>query len=176
MNHLNILQWNVQSFTTKKAELSNYLLSNNIHVAILQETWLKPGETQNIPSYSISRVDRNDGYGGIAILIHNTLSWKPISKLPVTPSSLHFMGVTILNFSQPIHIYNLYCTSSNIDPKIWGSIFSYDSGLSLLSGDFNAKHPSWSSDNRHVIRGTQIFNLYNSSQFTLLNDGANTTV
>jgi len=77
INPFNILQWNVRSLIDRLPTL-HYVLSNNkCSIALLSETWLSPCRSINIPNYASYRSDRQDGYGGAAILIHNSLRSRP---------------------------------------------------------------------------------------------------
>lgn len=72
--NVNIVQWNAQSLQPKLEEFKCLLLQEKIHVALISETWLREDVFVNINSYSIYRRDREDSYGGVAIVAHNSLS------------------------------------------------------------------------------------------------------
>lgn len=68
--NLNLLIWNSQSLIPKKDETFNFLKNNNVHVALISETWLKARSVIGHPDFNCYRRDRpNDGHGGVAILI-----------------------------------------------------------------------------------------------------------
>lgn len=70
MDHTtNILQWNCRSLTSKKSDVTYLINKYNPAVLAFQETWLKPGFQFRLSSYVCLREDRNDGYGGVALLI-----------------------------------------------------------------------------------------------------------
>lgn len=79
INPINILQWNVRSLTARLPTLHYALSSNKCYIALLSETWLLPTRSINIPNYASYRSDRQDGYGGAAILIHNSLRSRSVT-------------------------------------------------------------------------------------------------
>ena len=48
-----IIQWNARSIAKNKEPLQYFMHTENIVVACMQETWLKPGQYLNIPGYNI---------------------------------------------------------------------------------------------------------------------------
>lgn len=70
---INILQWNAQSLKPKLIAFRELLIKENIHVAILSETWLDSEDKVNISGYNVYRRDRFDSYGGIAIVVHKSI-------------------------------------------------------------------------------------------------------
>jgi hypothetical protein len=86
-NHLafnfNILQWNVRSLTARLPSLQNLLSVHKCSIAIISEIWILPSRLLYIPNFKIFRIDRPDGYGDVAIAIHNSFKTKliPIDDL-----------------------------------------------------------------------------------------------
>lgn len=68
---LNILQWNARSAVANKTTLEKFLFDQNVHIALISETWFKPGVFVNFPGYNIIRDDRTDGKTGVAIFFKN---------------------------------------------------------------------------------------------------------
>jgi uncharacterized membrane protein len=79
VNTTNILQWNVRSLIARLPTLQYLLSYNKCSIALLSETWLLPTRLFNIPDFSFLRSDRQDGYGGAAVLVHNSLRSRFIS-------------------------------------------------------------------------------------------------
>lgn len=68
-NTLNIIQWNAQSIVSNRLVLTNFLYNNNIHIAIISETWLKPiNQNFKIRGYNIERNDIGNKHNGVAII------------------------------------------------------------------------------------------------------------
>jgi len=96
INNINILQWNVKSLSVRLPSLQ-YLLSNfKCSIALLSKTWLLPSKHLNIPHFKIYRSDRHDGYGGAAIVIHNSLKSKLIPIDPATKNSFILSKIALL--------------------------------------------------------------------------------
>ncbi|KAF9411756.1 hypothetical protein HW555_009547 [Spodoptera exigua] len=65
--------WNCQSIRPKSHSLELYLSQEKIHIAVLSETWLEPESSFRISEYNTYRLDREDGYGGVAIMTHRSV-------------------------------------------------------------------------------------------------------
>ena len=66
VHSLKILQWNANGIGNKKEELKELLARLGIHVALLQESKLRPhSKTPSFPGYTTLRVDRPSGDGGV---------------------------------------------------------------------------------------------------------------
>lgn len=81
---LNIISWNAQSISnrSKQTEFALLLKQHNIHIACLQETYLKNTSKIYIEGYLIHRNNRGshggEGGGGVAILIKKDLKHQVI--------------------------------------------------------------------------------------------------
>lgn len=180
-NPINILQWNVRSLSARLPSLLNLLSLHRCSVALLSETWLLPSHSINIPNFVSFRSDRHDGYGEVAIVIHNSLKSRPISLDVVTKNSfldlkIDLVGAEVFlpNSSSSYFLWSCYIPSdTNIPPNIWHSLFSLIRHNSLLGGDFNAFHPAWGSHSASR-RGNFIYDNISSLGLCFLNDGSAT--
>ncbi|CAH2091703.1 unnamed protein product [Euphydryas editha] len=172
--NINILQWNAQSLKPKIPSFEILLNRDKIHLAVVSETWMDPSSHMNLPGYKIFRQDRSDGYGGVAIICHNSLQTFRIS-CPVSNSGIEIIAIKILNCKLIHNIVSIYCPSSiRTVQSDWDGIFSQFSTNTLIAGDFNAHHHNWS--NRNDTRGSQIFDSSLDNNFFLLNTGKVTRV
>lgn len=71
--NLKICQWNCRSAIANKTNLEHLLEDNKVDVALLSETWFKPGRYVAFSGYNVERNDRHDGHGGVAILIKTSI-------------------------------------------------------------------------------------------------------
>ncbi|KAL4082746.1 hypothetical protein QTP88_029642 [Uroleucon formosanum] len=127
--------------------------------------------------------DRRDGYGGSAIIVHNSLRSRPVSILEATRNNfLHFkmdiVGAVVFlpNSSSSLTIWSCYIPSdSNIPAMVWDSLLSLVRQNSFLGGDFNAFHPVGVS---HTLsrRGNLIYDTICSLGLCILNNGSPTHV
>lgn len=113
-NTLRILYWNANSLSEKVFELYEYMQTNQMDIACLSETFLKP--IQNIhrhPHYVIYRLDRDEAIrgGGVAIIIKKTLKHELIRSLNM--SILECIGITVqINEQSSVKIYSIYLPGS----------------------------------------------------------------
>ena len=110
---LTIGEWNVQSLYNKIEQMRHVLdaRGNNIHILGITETWLNNCHTNcqiAIQGYSIERHDRAEGIGGgVAVYIHNSVSYKLIWRMLNTCWLPHYTahqmqqwhGIMTLTFS-----------------------------------------------------------------------------
>ncbi|KAF9415538.1 hypothetical protein HW555_006857 [Spodoptera exigua] len=73
--------WNAQSLKPKLEEFKLLLLQERVHIALISETWLAPEVILNISKYNVYRRDRDDSYGGIAIITHESIKAQELSSL-----------------------------------------------------------------------------------------------
>ena len=76
-----VIQWNCNGLRGCAKPLAEFLHSNHVKIACLQETKLKVGSKDpSLPGYAIVRRDRPGGGcgGGVAILVHHSVDYMPI--------------------------------------------------------------------------------------------------
>lgn len=101
---LNIIQWNAQSIKTKLTSFEHLLSTDKIHIAALCETWLDSNFHFRIKEYNVFRKDRQDGYGGVAIVTHRSIRAQ-FKDLKSSNPGIEVICVKILNLS----IFRTYC-------------------------------------------------------------------
>lgn len=172
--NLNIVQWNAQSLKPKLEEFKCLLLQEKIHIALISETWLGEDVYVNINQYNIIRRDREDSYGGIAIVAHNSINLQEVQVSTVSPG-IELLSIQLNNCGFIKYIILVYCPSSvHTTQADWDNIFSLFSNNCLIVGDFNAHHTNWSYKNDS--RGKQIFDSALEFSFTSLNTGQPTRI
>lgn len=166
---LNIIQWNCQSLLPKIHDLGSYLINDNIHICILSETWLAPDRQLNVTGYSVFRKDRNDGYGGLAILIHNTIDCR-LKTLTTNYNNIDILCVELLSSCKLKYIIGVYSSSSvSVSGKDYEELFSHFSQKTLIAGDFNAHHSAWSYTTD--TRGRLLSDASLGCNYSFLNNG-----
>ena len=70
---LKLAHINIRSCRNKEVEISLFLKENDIDIFTLNETWLKNNFKFDIPHYNITRKDRLNRQGGVAILVRNDI-------------------------------------------------------------------------------------------------------
>lgn len=78
MEHINILQLNIQSINNILDLLEKLLITYNIDIALIQEAWTKSNQKIKIKSYNTLLNSRTDNRGGgTAIIIKNCYPFFP---------------------------------------------------------------------------------------------------
>lgn len=173
--NLNIIQWNAQSIRPKLCEFENLLIQDKIHIAVLSETWLQPDSYFKVKDYNVFRKDRNDSYGGVAILTHKSIKSQICQNLLNSNSGIEIIHVKVYNCNQIENVISIYCPPSvNTSQSDWDQLFLQINNKTLLLGDFNGHHTNWS--NKIDSRGKQIFDALIGSSFVSLNNGDHTRI
>lgn len=166
MDHLaSILQWNCQSINNKKSDLLHLINVYKPVIIALQETWIKPNSIFNVSHYFPLREDRSDSYGGVALLVNDSVSFQHI---PIT----HSVNMSIIAAS-----INNICFVSLYIPHPTSSVYNeLDTIISQLPkpifimGDFNAQHQAWGSA-KSSCYGSRILDFSELNNFCILNTG-----
>lgn len=177
MEHLNIVQWNSQSIIAHRHIFTHFLIENDIHIALLSETWLQSKHNFKVRGYQIARLDSGNSHNGVAILIHNSLQYTKIDTYfddSIQNIAIRlFYGnnkqITIISFYSPGN-----CQPSFSKSKL-NNLISSVPGPLFLAGDFNANNLAWGSTSTD-IRGREVLEVIDDNNLVILNDGQATTV
>jgi ribonuclease HI len=171
--NLNICQWNARSIKPKHREFENLLAQEKVHIIALSETWLEPDSDFTIKNYNIFRKDRDSAYGGVAILTHKSIRAKAHVGPLCTNPDIECICVKISNCSHLENFISVYCPSDvRTTQNEWDHIFSCFNRKTVILGDFNGHHSSWSY--KTETRGLQIFNSILENNYAFLNTGEHT--
>ena len=176
MDILNIVQWNAQSIISNKLLLTQFLHDNNIHIAIISETWLTPIKSFKISGYVIERNDIGNRHNGVAILINNSITYHKIDTY--SDNSLQNVCVRIIVNNRQISIVSFYCPTNctpSFDKNKFKLLVNSIPEPMIFAGDFNAHHTSWGCNSVNS-RGRDILETIDEQNLVLLNNGAATTV
>lgn len=180
---LRILQNNIQSIrpTDTREELYTSLVLNKINAALLQEIWLKKDEPFRIKNFNFITKRRKEGYGGVGILLEDTMQYEELDLPDVGP--VEAVGVKILSGFDPINLISVYLppTSRMTDEVKAGisKLFEFLGsirGESIVGADLNGHHTDWSPEFSTCARGRLVKNLLDDSPMVLINNGDPTTV
>ena len=167
-NGLIVVQWNCRGLYRKLYELKGLLTSLKPlpDVITLQETHLIEKYSPKLSGYYYYRQDKSLRSGGLAIFVRHDLS-SSLLNLPRT--SIESMGINI----NGINIINMYIPPDcHLRPRDLEFLKSYTSH-SLIVGDFNAHHYSWSSQYTNQ-RGTILNEFVNQQNFVITNQNVPT--
>ena len=166
-----IVLWNARGLNCKLNDLKNYVSTKQPQFICITETNLKAHQDPKLPNYILTRKDREDGYGGVAIFHHRAtavrqhqLSSHNGGKIGALSLEYNFQG----QWSTLIVLYN---PCKNIDEEEIAFYFDKIQNVGLLYGDLNAHHPSWQEASTSAnYTGSSLFNNLNqSTHLNLLN-------
>jgi ribonuclease HI len=181
LDNFTILQWNCRSLKARHNDISFLLTENKCQCALLSETWLLPNSRISITDYHVTRQDRIDGYGGVAIVIHKSINSK---RIPIIDNIKHLLeyhsidlvGIEVMINDKKFYLWSIYIPpSSNPSIETFNHIFSLMNRSSLIGGDFNGHHPGWGSASSD-FRGNLIFSTLSDYGFCTLNNGDATRI
>jgi hypothetical protein len=171
---LNIIQWNANSLKPKLLDLQVLLNRDKIHIAVINETWLDEDDIIKVSGYHIWRSDREDSYGGVGILTHKSVKVTPLN-ISLQNTNIEVIGVNILNVPGLRYIIHLYCPPHiNMTHTDWDQIFGMYNSETLITGDVNAHHISWSYKTDR--KGEIIYKAMFEHEFICINDGNPTRI
>ena len=168
------MQWNARSAVSNKHSLENFLLLNDIDIALISETWYKPNVNIQFSGFHVIRKDRIDGKAGVAILIRKKLPFKEINLINNFNEDICVCGAKVLIDNKYVSFLSIYrppnlVTSSND----WAHIFNQTSSPCVIGGDFNAHNGTWGSS-KNDNTGSQILNSADDLGLVILNNGSST--
>ena len=187
-----ILQLNVNGIQSSVKELSEYLVRNQISVAVIQESKLrKKSKTPAIHGYSVIRKDRprNDGVGGLLTLVEESIQYEVLdtSQIEEAPDQVHqwpfeLLGIRVKLNNNPLNVFNLYIPPVSRDRGYRPSLtplLSFSSDDSVIAGDFNAHSVGWNSalvvqDGDVEARSDSFLEEIEASEYFILNEDEQT--
>lgn len=173
-NSINILQWNSRSIRANRSSLINFLSTQFYEVIVLSETWLQPNNNFEIRGYNFVHKSRNDGYGGVGILISQDIEYEEIDittnfnpNIEACAVNLPVAGINIISIYRP--------PNSQVSQNDWQNLLDQFSSYTIFCGDFNAHHSSWGPipEDRN---GRNLMNAIENLDLVTLNDGSPTRI
>lgn len=169
-NKLNILQWNARSAVANKSSLEKALYEQNIHIALISETWFKPGKFVNFPGYNVIREDREDGKAGVAIFLKTDIYYKENHSY-YKIRNVQSCAVTVTYNENPLNIVSFYNSpTNNITSQEWFRFFESFHGSIILGGDSNCHHLAWGCSTSDT-KGRSMLDAIDDANLILLNTG-----
>lgn len=171
-----ILQWNARSAVANRESLQRELHHSNFSAAALSETWFKPRSYINFKGYSTIRADRNDGKGGVALLIRRSVPFKEVTIDRTRIVSFQICAVRIQLPTLQFTLMSVYCPPrTRILSEEWEAALRQLVPPYMICGDFNAHHTAWGCPYTDTY-GRSLMTLIENYNFVLLNDGSPTMV
>lgn len=168
---LKIIQWNARSAVANKNSLINFLITEDIDIALISETWFKRDVVYIYRGYNVIREDRDDGYSGVAILIKTGIPFERITIKKNYIQDLLACGIKI-NYKQSyLSLLSVYrCPKTKTKTEDWDKLFSQLKHPCIIGGDMNAHNSLWGSYKNDNI-GHQIVETIQNLDYVVMNNG-----
>jgi len=166
-----VLHWNIRGAINNRDTLILLVRDYDPDIICLNETFLSVNKHFHIKKYNIIRDDRDDGRGGIAILIKKGIQCNIIHTDFINrPNHCQFMALELDGLGL-VAMYNPPDITLSIETL--QRIVDIFNNTFLLVGDLNAQNMAWGSSSNN--RNGNIFEGFlESSGLVLLNDGSPT--
>jgi Reverse transcriptase (RNA-dependent DNA polymerase)/Endonuclease-reverse transcriptase len=142
-----VIVWNAQSIRGKKLEFFDFLICEEIDIALVSETWLNQSISFAHADFTTYRLDRIEGnHGGVAIFVRRSLKHNLLPSF--NTEVIETIGINVSTSRGDISFVSCYFPGSN-NSRILRSfrndldILQSIPGNYVLAGDFNARHQHW---------------------------------
>lgn len=149
----------------KDSEFSYFLHSNNIDIAIITETWLRPETKLNFTDYEIVR---HDSAGGLAIIIKKSLQFYILPSVDINNCEMLMIK---LKSNVDLTIGAIYISPSvHFSFNDLKTIFNEYSRV-ILGGDMNAKHQAWNNFTNNT-RGVRLQKFIDHNNISIISSNS----
>ena len=162
-----IIQWNVKGYTNNYNELLILIKQHSPKIIALQETHIISSTNLPIPiNYNLISLNTTNSYGGVALLIHNSIQYNPI----ILQNDFDAIGIEITSKQK----FSLLCCyiqpNRNFSNQNLENVLNNSNNSTIVCGDFNSWHQKWGSP-RSNKRGNILSNYIDNSNYICLNNG-----
>lgn len=171
------MQLNTRSLRANKTTIEALLQQESIDIGIFSETWLDPDTTAEFSRYKTYTENRSDGYGGVAIIVHQKFN---ANKRNVSIAPLEIIEVSVRFKNSEHTMVSVYIPPATNNTSLTQAIEKlfdlYANKPNVyIGGDFNAHHHLWCMHtHNNSTRGNLIAGELSQSNLILLNDGSHT--
>lgn len=168
---IRILQWNLRSIRSNGDYLKYLVSETKPHFVCLQETWLTSSLSFCIKGYHIHRLDRWDGYGGLALAVQSNIASQSVDLSDVpTLGNIQIQAVK----TETLTIVNVYIPKDALfSPAFLSTVINKINGPFIVLGDFNAQNRAWGSTFCNS-NGRALLDFILDNHLVYLNDGTAT--
>lgn len=174
INNLKFLQINIKSVNSNLEEFKNFIIKEDIDISLLSETWLRDSEPK-IKNFNFITKNRNDGYGGVALVVNKRIEFKCINipQLKV----IEIITIETINTKENFTIVSAYvppatnkCSNQDVLRDLIILFKFLESRKNVIfGGDMNAHNPLWGKYDKICKRGKDLEDLYVNSKLMILN-------
>lgn len=162
--NLRIILWNANGLKQKEPELLNFLLENQIDVALITETHYTNNSKPFFPGYNV--YSTNHPNAGSSILISSLIQHHPLPCFQFPTIQATNVSISINHI--PIIISAVYCPPRpSISQLLLNQFLSSLGHTFIAGGDYNAKHLLWGSRVENP-RGRIFFNSIQTNKLSVI--------
>ena len=174
--NLRIMQFNCNGLRNKIEERVLYMKKVGCKIGLFQETFLKPNSNLKVPKYSIIRKDRSkDKGGGIAIIIHNSITYSNVS-VHCDDDFTEAQCIKV-KFGNEIKLFNIYIPPASSCAKAFQpNLEPFMVEHSIICGDLNGHRKLWHSAIEEDQRGAILTQQIDAASMVFLNENAPTRI
>jgi hypothetical protein len=181
--NFNFMWFNINGIQNSSAKLYNFLTTNSIMVACIQETKLSArSKPPTFPDYVFIRCARPVGSGGgLAILVHHSVPYVDIntSRFTNQDASLELLAVCIEIGGSKLDVFNVYIPPVSSSPAghrpNFTALLNFPNNDCLFLGGFNTHLAYWYSPHDPADpRGDLLASAINNSSLCSLNTNSST--
>ena len=162
---LNLMHVSIRGLRRNIEELTFTLEEKKVHIASINETFLRPKHKITIPGYKIIRKDCSTGQGGgVALIVKDNILFDTF-ELNINNNKGNVEYVTIKINTKSLNeliICSYYSPKGIVYEQLFEKLVNKSNNL-LIMGDFNAKHVNLGSEetNHYGTKLIDILNYYN---------------
>lgn len=168
---MTFLQWNINGFYDKLAELQIIIKEQNTDIVALQETRLKNDHTPIVNGFTVYNnnfPNLRRACGGVMLMVKNNLPSEEI----IINSNYQVVAATI-TLDRKICVCSIYLPEDTVSAMEIRNILHQLPHPVILLGDFNAHNVIWGCQ-RTCRKGTTVEHLLDTENLCFLNDGSPT--
>ena len=150
---LRIVNWNGRSIHSKQLEFFEFAQRQNIDIAVITETWLRPNISFLHPNFCCVRLNRPSSAedvrgGGVLIAVRKGIKFNQIS---VATKTIEAVGVSVSTDNRQIRIIAAYfpgsrrCSDWSHFRRDIRAMVDHDDPFFVV-GDFNARNRFWNCE------------------------------
>lgn len=170
-----ILAWNANGLLKRRSELKQFLLSEDIDIALISETHLTSRSSAEIHNYKMYTCNHpsDAAHGGSAVYIKKSISHYEAPKY--CTNSIQAAGVVIQSLASPTFtVAAVYSPPKHsIKSPEYIDFFKHLGQRWIIGGDLNAKHRSWGS-RLNSPKGNELYKAINSINGAAISNGSPT--
>lgn len=150
-----IMHWNARGLLHNLDDITELLHKHNPKVLCIQETHLKPSQTNFLRQYAVFRKDRDEATassGGVAIIVQKSVPCRPL----ILQTALEAVSVRVILFDKLVTVCSLYIPPSyKLNRTDFHHLIDQLPAPYIVVGDLNAHNTLW-GDARCDARGRLI--------------------